>query len=257
MKQNKQNILAAATLATGILLTSCGDQAEAPKGPGATPPAATAPAAAGAPAAAAPAGDMETITPKFPKPAFQGTPIPPGTLPPNFDTTKEPKKSFDAPKGTANLALGKTVTSSDKDIIIPNGPESVKLLTDGDADSADGCFVELMQGPQWVQVDLGESATLYQILVWHFHKQGIIVKAVIAQISDDPEFKTGVTTVYNSDIDNSCGQGAGQDKVWVQTNHGRLIDAKGTKGRYVRLWSNGNDQDDFNRYIEVEVYGKK
>ena len=249
MKPTHNLLLAAAIVASGTVLTSCGDQAtDASKGAGAaTPPAAS--------ASAVPAGDMETITPKFPKPAFQGTPIPPGNVP-NLDTSKDPKTSFQAPKGTTNVAINKKVTSSDPAPVIPS-PDALKLITDGDADSADGCFVELMQGPQWVQIDLEASHTIHQILAWHYHKQGIIVKGVVVQISDDPEFKTGVTTVYNADIDNGCGQGAGQDKVWVQTNHGRLIDGKGTKGRYVRLWSNGNDQDDFNRYIEVEVYATK
>lgn len=251
MKPTHNLLLAAAVLASGVVLTSCGDQAEAPKGPGATPPAATSAAAP----AAAPAGDMETISPKFPKPAFQGTPIPPGDVP-NLDTPKEPVTSFQAPKGTTNVALNKKVSSSDPAPIIP-GPDALNLITDGDADSADGCFVELMPGPQWVQIDLEAAHNVHQILVWHFHKQAVIVKGVVVQISDDPEFKTGVTTVYNADIDNAVGQGAGQDKAWVQTNHGRLINGKGTKGRYVRLWSNGSTVDDFNRYIEVEVYATK
>ena len=34
-----------------------------------------------------------------------------------------------------------------------------------------------------------------------------------------------------------------------------MVDGKNTKGRYVRLWSNGSTMDDFNRYIEVSVYG--
>lgn len=252
MKPTHNLLLTAAVLAAGAFLTSCGDQAEAPKGPGAAAPAASAPAA---PAAAAPAADMETISPKFPKPAFQGTPIPPGDVP-NLDTPKEPVTSFQAPKGTTNVAVNKKVTSSDPAPIIP-GPDALKLITDGDADSADGCFVELMPGPQWVQIDLEAAHNIHKILVWHFHKQAVIVKGFVVQISDDPEFKTGVTTVYNADIDNGVGQGAGQDKAWVQTNHGRLVDGKGTKGRYVRLWSNGSTQDDFNRYIEVEVYATK
>jgi hypothetical protein len=34
-----------------------------------------------------------------------------------------------------------------------------------------------------------------------------------------------------------------------------LVDGRGTKGRYVRLWSNGNTSVDANHYIEVEVFG--
>ena len=43
---------------------------------------------------------------------------------------------------------------------------------------------------------------------------------------------------------------------YLEKNEGKLIDAKGTRGRYVRLYSNGNTSDDMNHYIEVEVYGK-
>jgi hypothetical protein len=35
-----------------------------------------------------------------------------------------------------------------------------------------------------------------------------------------------------------------------------LIDAKGVKGRYVRLYSKGNTTNKLNHYIEVEVFGK-
>ena len=37
---------------------------------------------------------------------------------------------------------------------------------------------------------------------------------------------------------------------------GKLIDAKGVKGRYVRLYSKGNTTNKLNHYIEVEVFGK-
>ena len=37
---------------------------------------------------------------------------------------------------------------------------------------------------------------------------------------------------------------------------GKLIDANGVKGRYVRLYSNGNNENKFNHYVEVEVFGK-
>ncbi|OHB77298.1 MAG: hypothetical protein A2Z25_10600 [Planctomycetes bacterium RBG_16_55_9] len=49
---------------------------------------------------------------------------------------------------------------------------------------------------------------------------------------------------------------AGTDMHYVETHKGELIDAKGTKARYVRLYRNGNNNNDLNHYIEVEVYGK-
>lgn len=247
MKYAKHSLYGSLALAAALTFSACGDK---PAGD-----SKAAPATGSAAAPAAPAGDLEEIKPTFPKPMFVGTPVPADPVP-NLEEPHEPITSFKAPKGTTNVALKKKVTSSDTNIIIPvPGPDALKILTDGDADSSDGCFVELAPDPQWVQVDLEGEFNIHQILVWHFHRQAVIVKGVVAQVSDDPEFKTGVTTVYNADIDDACKQGKGTDKAWVQTNHGRLIDGKGTKARYVRLWSNGSTQDDFNRFIEVAVYG--
>jgi hypothetical protein len=249
MKQTKTLLLGGSLIAAAALsLSSCGK----------SDTKSDAPAAAGAPAApTVPAGDLEEIKPTYPKPMFVGTPVPPGDVPNLEEPVGEDKvqKTFMAPKGTKNVALNKKVTSSDPAPVIPNGPESLKLITDGDADSSDGCFVELAPEPQWVQIDLEASHTIHKIIAWHFHRQAVIVKGVVVQVSDDPEFKTGVTTIYNSDIEDACKQGKGADKAWVQTNHGRMFDGKGSKGRYVRLWSNGSTMDDFNRYIEVSVYG--
>ena len=243
MINTKNTLLLCGSLATAAVLTlsSCGKTDSA------------APAASGGSAApAAPAGDLEEIKPEFPKPMFVGTPIPPGDVPNLEEPVGEDKvaKTFMAPKGTTNVAKGKVVTSSDSAPIIGELP----LITDGDADSADGCFVELMPDPQWVQIDLEAKTDISKIIVWHFHKQGVIVKDFIVQVSDDVEFKNGVTTVYNADHDNTLKLGAGPDKAYVETNHGRMVDGKGAKGRYVRLYSNGSTMDDFNRYIEVSVY---
>jgi len=125
-----------------------------------------------------------------------------------------------------------------------------------DKDAGEGYFVELLDGLQWVQIDLGKPATISAIWLWHYHSQKRAYYAVIAQISDDPEFKTGVTTVYNNDYANVSKMGKGSDNPYVETRYGKIIDAKGTKGRYVRLYSAGNTSNDMNHYIEVEVYGK-
>ena len=79
---------------------------------------------------------------------------------------------------------------------------------------------------------------------------------VVVQVSDDPEFKTSVTTLYNNDHDNSSGLGAGKDMSYVETSEGRLIDAKGVRARHVRLYSNGNTTSELNHYVEVEVFGQ-
>lgn len=239
--KNTIHTLAGLTLA--ITLASCG-KSEDKKAEGASSNAA-------APAAAVPAGDLEEIKIDFPKPMFIGTPVPAEL--PNLEKpgSYKPSPTFQAPKGTVNLAKGKKVTSSDAAPIIGD----LTLVTDGDADGADGSFVELMPGKQWVQIDLEAEANIYKIAVWHYHKQAQAYIDVVVQVSDDPEFKNGVTTLWNSDDDNSSELGKGSDPAYVETNHGRVIDAKGVKARYVRLWSNGNTSNDMNHYCEVQVFG--
>lgn len=223
-------------LALALTLASCGKKEETK-------------AAAAAPAA--PAGDLVEIALEFPKPMFIGTPVPAEL--PNLEKADPSKvvKTIMVPKGTTNLAKGKPVTSSDSAPIIGE----LSLVTDGDADGADGSFVELMPGKQWVQIDLGAEANIYKIAMWHYHKQAQAYIDVQVQVSDDPEFKAGVTTLWNSDHDDSSAMGKGSDPAYVETNHGRVIDAKGIKARYVRLWSNGNTSNDMNHYCEVQVYG--
>ena len=64
-----------------------------------------------------------------------------------------------------------------------------------------------------------------------------------------------VTTVYNSDVDASSQKEIGRDRPYIETNLGLQIDAKGAKGRYVRLYSNGSTANSMNHYVEVEVFG--
>ncbi len=213
---------------------------------------APAPAATPAPAAAPVVitGPAITIKPEMPKPLFVGTPLPKENPPPNLDTSTVPTLEVKVPEGVTLLSKGKPVTSNDS---APIG--DLTLATDGDKQGDDGYFVDLMPGKAWIQIDLGEPKEIWLLWVWHFHKQNVMFKDVIAQISDDPEFKTS-TTVFNNDFDNSAGLGVGPDKSYIETNNGRPIPVNGVKGRYVRFSSNGRDLDDTNQYIEVEVYGK-
>jgi len=195
-------------------------------------------------ATAALAGDLVPLKTDLPKPLFVGTPVPINV--PNLEpklTGKRP--DFLVPAGTVNLAKGKKVTASDSDPVVG----TLDLLTDGDKEGDEGSWVELGPGKQWAQIDLEKSADIYAIIVWHFHSQERVYHDVVVQVSDDPTFSKDVKTVY----DNSS---AGQDRPYIETYQGKLIDAKGVKGRYVRLYSNGNTTNKMNHYIEVEVWGK-
>jgi hypothetical protein len=204
-----------------------------------------------APLAAQPDPNKMELKLKLPKPMFVGTPT--NIKSANLEViTGKPRGPFYVPKGTVLLSAKKTVTSSDMQPVIGE----LDMLNDGEKSGGDGYFIELGPGPQWVQIDLGASVPLHAILAWHYHSQARVYRDVIVQVSDDPAFKTGVTTVFNNDHDNSSKIAPGKEKEYVEVAEGKLFDPKGAKGRYVRLYSNGNTTNDLNHYVEVEVYGQ-
>ena len=78
-----------------------------------------------------------------------------------------------------------------------------------------------------MQIDLGAPDRLAAVAVWHFHAEARVYHAVVVQASNDPAFKTGVTTLFNNDDTNADGLGKGTDYAYVETYKGRVIDAKG------------------------------
>ena len=186
---------------------------------------------------------------ELPAPTLKGTPedLPVG---PNIDPVSDkPRLAFLVPKGVKNVALGKPVTSSVKPFSGETGQ-----ITDGKKEAFDYDAVEMKKGTQYIQVDLGESFPIYAIVFWHDHRYVQVMHDVIIQVSDDPEFKTGVTTLFNNDLDNSSGLGVGTDNEYFETKEGKLVDAKGTKGRYVRGYTKGGTASALNCWQEIEVY---
>ena len=200
------------------------------------------------------AQDLAPLPLVLPPPATKGTPP---NLPTN--TTAEPLTSkmpppFLAPKGVTNVALGKPVSASDPGLITGE----LRQITDGKKDAYEENVVTLRKGLRWVQIDLQGEFNLYAIGVWHDFSTPVVYRDVIVQVSDDPDFKTGVHTLFNNDQKNSAGLGAGKDREYFDNplnGAGKLIDAKGIKARYVRCYSHGNSADALNTYIEVEAYG--
>ena len=118
------------------------------------------------------------------------------------------------------------------------------MITDGDKEAADGSYVELGPFLQHVTIDLQGECEIYGIRAWHYHKLPRVYFDVVVQISNDPDFITDVKTVFNNDMDNSAGMGIGTDMHYVDTSFGEIFDAKGLRGRYVRLYSRGNTAND-------------
>jgi hypothetical protein len=187
---------------------------------------------------------------QLPKPGYAGTPM-------NLDWTNveppstKPRGAFLAPTDVTNVSKGKKVTSSEKE---PLAGE-LSMVTDGDKKQADYNCVELGPGPQFVQIDLGTMHEIYAILFWHYY-QPIVYYGVVVQTADDEGFTKNVKTLFNNDRQNVTKIGAGKDLYYVESYQGKLVDAKGTGGRYVRLYSAGNSSNTANNYIEVEVWGR-
>jgi hypothetical protein len=197
-------------------------------------------------------GDLVLLEIKRPKMSYTGTPKdpPPGV---RIDPKWRPGKSAEVmvPRDAKNLAAKRPVTSSDMEPIIG----SLDQVTDGEKRADDGYYVELGSGKQWVQIDLGATAAVHALAVWHMHNAPLVYRDVVVQVSDDKDFVKGVHTVFNNDADNSSGFGIGQDFEYYEGYEGKVIDARGVKGRYVRLWSMGNTTNEQNHYTEVEVFG--
>ncbi len=189
---------------------------------------------------------------ELPKPMLAGTPKPiPASVPCEPELVNK-RPDFMVPAGCVNLSAGKKVTASDKEPVVGE----LTLITDGDKSAEEGSYVELAAGKQWVQLDLGQSSELHALLVWRFHSQKRVYHSVVVQVCDDADFIKDVKTVFNTDRENAHGLGVGKDLGFIENYQGQLIDMKGVKGRYVRLYSNGNTSNNMNHYIEVEAWGK-
>jgi hypothetical protein len=194
---------------------------------------------------------LEPVPIVLPKPGYEGTP--PNFL--NIPNMEKPngkeRGAFLAPAGVTNVAKGKKVTSSEKNPVVGD----LDMVTDGDDSQIEGNNVELGRGVQWISIDLSASHEIYGVLFWHYYQPRVYF-SVIVQTADDEDFTKNVQTWFNNDATNKAKQGAGKNQNYVETNEGKLVDCKGALGRYVRLYSAGNNANELNDYIEVEVFGK-
>jgi hypothetical protein len=195
------------------------------------------------------AADTEPLTLKWPLPTLKGTPddLPSG---PNIDPPSDIAPiPLQVPKGVKNVAAGKVVSSS----VSPFFGE-LSQVTDGKKEAFDDDAVEMKKGTQWIQVDLGAPHAIHAVVMWHDHRYIQAVRDVVLQASNDPEFKSGVTELYNNDTDNSSGLGVGTDREYFEMKFGRAVAAKGIEARYVRGYTRGSNQTGLNCWQEVEVY---
>ncbi|MBP1745208.1 MAG: polysaccharide deacetylase family protein [Firmicutes bacterium] len=149
-----------------------------------------------------------------------------------------------------NLAAGKLPSSS-------AAFTGLQKVTDGDMNTNNYADSYTNSGLQWIQIDLGASRSVSDIKLWHYFGDSRKYHDVIVQLSNDPAFAAGVTTVYNNDANNSAGRGTGTNGEYTETNEGLDIVFSTVNARYVRLYSNGSTANSYNHYVEVEIYGSQ
>lgn len=171
---------------------------------------------------------------------------------PNFEEPNyEPRGPFLAPVGTHVISRGKAVTSS-----IPPTKGKLVQIVDGEKGHEPENMVELPEGLQWVQIDLKRSCELWAIVIWHNFNGAQVYFDVIGEVSDDPEFKSGVIQFFNNDYDDSAILKVRNDKEYLEKHEGRLFDLQGHCARYVRFYGQGNARTSTTHFIEIEVWGK-
>lgn len=170
-----------------------------------------------------------------------------------------PKAFADATE--TNVALGQaTVTTNG---VVTNAA-SLKLLVDGDRTTSNYDLIDASSGPKWVQLDLGEAFPVTKVNVLNDYNPTTprTGRGIIVQLSNDPTFTTGVSTIFNNDSSNAAGQGAGADSTYLEPTDGSgktIALSSPISARYVRYWANGHVRADasvqkVNTPVELEVY---
>lgn len=187
---------------------------------------------------------------KLPPPTLAdnwGQPIPSG---PDIDPFTKSRPACLAPAGVTNVALGKKVTASSQPFT-----GNLALVSDGQKGAEDHFVVEIKRGIQWVQVDLGVDYDIYAIAFWLDHRDRYAAyRGVIVAVANDEGFTEGVRVLFNNNKESLAGLGAGTDKRYGERYLGKLVDAKRTTARYVRVYANGSNLSKINCFTEIEVW---
>ena len=127
-------------------------------------------------------------------------------------------------------------------------PTELAKITNGDFNS--WCDMGTVS-PCSVMIDLGDIKTLNKVKVWGlFHKNRAYHDRIV-QISENG---TDWFTIFNNDVDNSAGQGAGTDGEYIESAEGRSFTIPNFNGQYVRVWSAADTLSGNAAFVEIEVY---
>ena len=108
----------------------------------------------------------------------------------------------------------------------------------------------------YFQVDLEDVYAISDVALYRYWKDGRSYTNSVIAISKTEDFSDAYV-VYNSDVNNIHGFGAGTDAAYEETSAGKSWSFDETLGRYVRVYMSGSTSGNTMHIVELEVYGKE
>lgn len=154
--------------------------------------------------------------------------------------------------GSENVAFGKNVTftGETQSVFGSAKPDSIT----NDFFDPYNVYGSVANKPCFAIVDLGKEYYIDRLVVKAFHDWRF--SDVVLQTALDEDFTSGVYTVFNNDSDNSVGEGAGNDGVYVENpGGGHEFKFEPRKVRYIRFHNfSENGRDNYSFWEEIQAY---
>lgn len=131
-------------------------------------------------------------------------------------------------------------------------------------------------GPQWMQVDLGAVYKIGEVDLFRYWHDNRTYNDTVVMISTDPNFAVENSYIlWNANRDasrqwpNGNGQSGthtlptGTDEDYVETSSGLILSVNREDGanyfeaQYVRVYMNGNNKNECNHVVELQVYARE
>ena len=158
-----------------------------------------------------------------------------------------------------NLSNGITPTSASAGDGYGAGTASrLPYITDGLFNTADANMYNFT-GPGYIQIDLGGLYEIDYIHVWRYWVDSRRYNNTVVAVAETTAgFSSGAgrSILFNADVGNIYGLGAGSNTDYTETSTGRQHAGNGAFARYVRVYSNGNTVNAYGTHIiEIQAWG--
>ena len=155
---------------------------------------------------------------------------------------------------TARYSDGSSMSAVNTQKPLSNVVDGVKNTSDNYADMGSDSDVAGTTSA-YFQVDLENVYSISEVALYRYWKDGRTYENSVVAISKTEDFSDAYV-VYNSDVNNIHGFGAGSDAAYVETSAGKAWSFDEVQGQYVRVYMSGSTSGNTMHIVELEVYGK-